>query len=88
MEEIRSHLANHDFRSLFIERLGWDIAHSQFTGVGASGQVVLTRVAHKRGVQAFTCEVDYATLVDRKLLRQIESQLSHHAAVRSSLYCH
>lgn len=86
MDDIRGHLARHEFKSLFIERLGWDHASGQFAATGAPGELVFTRIAHKRGVQAFVCQVDYPTLVDRKLLRRVEAQLSHHAAEHVAIY--
>lgn len=86
MQTVRDHLARHSFRNLFIEELGWDIASGEFTAVAGTGLFSLQRIAHKRGVQAFTCELTPDQLTDRRLLRTIESQLSQQAVEHVAIY--
>lgn len=86
MQTVRDHLASHSFRDLFIEELGWDIASGDFVAVARTTQYCLRRIAHKRGVQAFTCELTSEQLTDRKLLRTIESQLSQQAVEHVAIY--
>lgn len=86
VQTVRDHLAGHSFRNLFIEELGWDIASGDFTAVAGSGSFSLQRIAHKRGVQAFTCELAPEQLTDRRLLRSIESQLSQQAVEHVAIY--
>lgn len=86
MPTVRDHLAGHSFRSLFIEELGWDLASGDFTAVAGTGSVSLQRIAHKRGVQAFACELAPEQLTDRRLLRSIESQLSQQAVEHVAIY--
>jgi len=86
LQTVRDHLASHSFRNLFIEELGWDIASGDFVAIAGVTQHALRRIAHKRGVQAFTCELTSEQLTDRKLLRAIESQLSQQAVEHVAIY--
>lgn len=86
MQTVRNHLAGHSFRNLFIEELGWDVASGDFAAVVGTTSFSLRRIAHKRGVQAFTCELSPEQLTDRKLLRTIESQLSQQAVEHVAIY--
>ncbi|MCC6910201.1 MAG: sigma-70 family RNA polymerase sigma factor [Phycisphaerales bacterium] len=86
MQSVRDHLARHSFRNLFIEELGWDIASGDAVAIAGSTSFALRRIAHKRGVQAFTCELTPQQLTDRKLLRTIESQLSQQAVEHVAIY--
>lgn len=86
MQVVRDHLARYSFRDLFIEELGWDIASGDFTAVAGTKPFFLQRVAHKRGLQAFVCELGPEHLTDRRLLRSIESQLSRHAVEHVAIY--
>ncbi len=86
MQSIRDHLARHDFRPLFIEELGWDAASGELVIQAGGASIALRRVSHKRGLQVFTCELAPEQLVDRKLLRTVESQVVHHAAEHVVIY--
>ncbi|MBX3358825.1 MAG: sigma-70 family RNA polymerase sigma factor [Phycisphaeraceae bacterium] len=86
MQSVRDHLARHSFRNLFIEELGWDIASGDATAIAGPTSFTLRRIAHKRGVQAFTCELTPEQLTDRKLLRTIEAQLSQQAVEHVAIY--
>lgn len=86
MQSVRDHLARHSFRNLFIEELGWDIASGDAAAMAGPTSFTLRRIAHKRGVQAFTCELTPEQLTDRKLLRTIEAQLSQQAVEHVAIY--
>ncbi len=52
---IREHLKQFDFRTLFVEELGWD-RHTSHLEVAVDGETfILNAVAEKRGVVVFTC---------------------------------
>jgi RNA polymerase sigma factor (sigma-70 family) len=75
MNDLAPYLANHDFRALFIEKLGWDrIAHA-LTAVADGHTFRLDVIAHKRGFQAVLCIADRYTLFNRRRLRSIQKQL-------------
>jgi len=86
LQAIRDHLARHDFRPLFIEELGWDAASGELTVQASGALIAVRRVSHKRGLQVFTCELAPEQLVNRKLLRTVESQVIHHAAEHVVIY--
>lgn len=86
MQSIRDHLARHDFRPLFIEELGWDAASGELAIQAGGASLSLKRVSHKRGLQVFVCELGPDQLIDRKLLRTVESQVVHHAAEHVVIY--
>lgn len=86
MQSIRDHLARHDFRPLFIEELGWDAASGELAIQAGGASLSLRRVSHKRGLQVFVCELGPDQLIDRKLLRTVESQVVHHAAEHVVIY--
>jgi len=86
LQSIRDHLARHDFRPLFIEELGWDAASGELAIQAGGASISLRRVSHKRGLQVFVCELGPDQLIDRKLLRTVESQVVHHAAEHVVIY--
>jgi RNA polymerase sigma factor (sigma-70 family) len=86
LQSIRDHLARHDFRPLFIEQLGWDAASGELAIQAGDASVALRRVSHKRGLQVFVCKLDPQQLIDRKLLRTVESQVVHHSAEHVVIY--
>jgi len=75
MESFTTHLANHGFRLLFVERLGWD--HASGTLVAeVDGQVFrFDIIAHKRGFQVIHCVADRYTLFNRRRLRALQKHL-------------
>jgi RNA polymerase sigma factor (sigma-70 family) len=75
MEIFTTHLANHGFRILFVERLGWD--HASGTLVAdVDGQAFrFDIIAHKRGFQVIHCIADRYTLFNRRRLRALQKQL-------------
>lgn len=75
MDAVAVHLAGHDFKTLFVEVLGWDnaAAEHQFE---ADGQTFKFRlIAHKRGFQVLVCEADRYSLFNRSRLRELERQV-------------
>lgn len=75
MNELASHLAEHDFRTLFVERLGWDRAGHSLTAAAEDQFFRLEVIAHKRGFHVVLCIADRYTLFNRRRLRAIQRQL-------------
>jgi len=76
MSELAPYLAQHQFKDLFIEALGWDRAAGTLE-VTADGQTVrLTAVAQKRGLQVLQGATDNLTLVNRGRLRRLQRGVS------------
>ncbi|MCC6443873.1 MAG: hypothetical protein IT210_10520 [Armatimonadetes bacterium] len=75
VERTRQYLKDFDFRSLFIEELGWD-HHTLTFPVNADGQTyTLKGIAEKRGVHIFECSPDAEGGIPTYSLRQqIERQ--------------
>ncbi len=73
-ERTTQHLRAADFRSLFIEELGWDNPTSrQEETIDAGDQVFqLVPVAEKRGVRIFRCE----TIPERPIRQRIERDIT------------
>ena len=73
-ERTTQNLRSADFRSLFIEELGWDNPASRHEEtVDASGQdFKLVPVAEKRGVRIFRCE----SIPDRLIRQRIEKEIT------------
>src|SRR3990170_3053682 len=79
-------LKEFDFKNLFIEELGWD-RHDTHLDVHVDGQTfVLTTIAEKRGMVAFTCEAlgdvrihDYSTR--RKIERHTSKSVHEHLII-------
>ena len=80
--QVGRHLKEFDFKSLFIEELGWDYCDDTSLNVEIDGEVfTLQAVAVKRGVVAFICDVagaipPYATR--RKIDRQVAQSFRQH----------
>jgi len=75
MDAVAVHLARHDFKTLFVEVLGWDhaAAEHRFEADGLTFDFHL--IAHKRGFQILVCETDRYTLFNRSRLRELERQV-------------
>ena len=73
-------LAQHEFRSLFVEQLGWDNHSTTSTLSDKLCTATATTIAHKRGFVVAVIEVDRVTLADRALLRRLHKQFckTHH----------
>jgi hypothetical protein len=72
---IRRYLRAFDFKTLFVEELGWD-RHDAHLDVYVDGQTfTLTAIAEKRGMVAFTCgALDDGRIPDYPTRRKIERQ--------------
>jgi len=67
--EIRSYLQSHQFRKLFLERLGWDRAHGSKVLIVGEREFELELAAQKRGFLVLASRVHRTVLANRKLLR-------------------
>src|SRR3990172_6695757 len=74
---IRRYLRAFDFKTLFVEELGWD-RHDTHLDVHVDGQTfVLTATAEKRGMVAFTCvTLGDGRIPDYSIRRKIERHAS------------
>ncbi len=75
ISKVRNYLKGFDFKTLFIEELGWDHYNRHLEIRVDSHTFTLSAIAEKKGMAAFTCSPsangqipDYA--VRRKLLSQ------------------
>ncbi|MEJ5251628.1 MAG: Eco57I restriction-modification methylase domain-containing protein [Armatimonadota bacterium] len=77
IERMRRILKDFDFKTLFIEELGWE-HHEQTLTVTAGGETYALRaIAHKRGLIAFTCApASDGRLPDYKTRRHIEREVA------------
>lgn len=86
MGKIEQHLADHRFRELFIEPLGWDWASSSLF-VSSDGQEFHFEViAQKRGFQVLHCKVDRLTIINRGLLRRVQRRVTASALEHILIY--
>lgn len=70
-----THLGGHEFRTLFVERLGWDRASGRLEALADGTTYGFEVVAHKRGFQVLHCVADRYTLFNRRRLRTLQKQL-------------
>ena len=81
LEQIRRLLRGFDFKTLFIEELGWDHYISTLD-IPVDGQIFsLGAIAEKRGIVVFLCEpANNGSMPDYSIRRKIERQVtkSHH----------
>jgi len=76
MTDLTRHLAQHLFRELFIELLGWDYASGGVDVLVDHGCFRLQIIAQKRGLQVLHCPTDHLTLIDRGRLRRVQRKLA------------
>lgn len=75
MDQLATYLATHDFRTLFIEMMGWDRA-SAATEIAVDGhRLHFDVIAQKRGFQVLHTEADKYTLFNRRRLRSLQKEL-------------
>ena len=86
----RKYLKNFDFKPLFIEELGWDRCGNQIDITLDGNSFVLSAVAEKRGMVAFTCSFlpnghipDYSTR--RKIERQTAKSVHEHIIIYTDI---
>ncbi len=75
MDDLSAFLAKHDFKTLFIEALGWDHASAACDVAMDDRQFHFEQIAHKRGFQILHCAADKYTLFNRGRLRSLQKQL-------------
>jgi len=75
MDTLTSHLITHDFRTLFIERLGWDRTRGATTATADGLDLSFEVIAHKRGFKVIHCVADRYTMFNRGRLRALQRQL-------------
>lgn len=75
MDDVLTHLGGHEFRTLFVERLGWDRASGRLEALADGTTYGFEVVAHKRGFQVLHCVADRYTLFNRRRLRTLQKQL-------------
>lgn len=87
MNDIANYLAQHRFRELFIEELGWDHASGGVELRVDDRCFPLTIIAHKRGLQILHSLTDHFTLINRgrlrRLQRKLASQIHEHVIIYS-----
>src|SRR5574337_124328 len=82
----RQYLSRFDFKTLFLEELGWD-SHAASVDAASDGQTFrLTAIAQKRGMVAFICPPngplgipEYPTR--RKIERQVAKSVQEHLII-------
>ena len=67
---------NGDFKTLFIEHLGWDHARGTEVIKVDAESVAVQRIAHKRGFQVFEHRTDRTHVQTQRYLRKLQKQLS------------
>ncbi len=73
----RQFLTQGDLRGLFIEELGWDRYQVALEVIVDDNSILLSALAHKRGLVAYQCPVPVGQhLFDYPLRRKIERQVS------------
>src|SRR5438093_5127106 len=82
----RKCLSNFDFKSLFIEQLGWDRHATPLNTVINGHRFALTAIAHKRGMVAFTWQADGTLVIPdypvrRKIERQVAKSVQEHLII-------
>jgi hypothetical protein len=72
---VRRCLREFDFKSLFIEELGWDQYAAKLDITVDGRDFILSAIAEKRGMVAFRCNA----LPDYKMRRNVEAQVAKFA---------
>lgn len=86
MDTLVAHLAAHQFKALFIERLGWDRAQGCLL-VGVDGhEFRFETIAHKRGLAVMECRADRYTMFNRRRLRLLQKQILKQAHEHIVIY--
>jgi RNA polymerase sigma factor (sigma-70 family) len=79
-------LCARDFRTMFVEELGWDRLLRGTSVTVQEQSFALQPVAHKRGLQVFECAVSDLDLRNRRLLREIERAVAPQAHEHVVIY--
>lgn len=86
MDTLVAHLVAHQFRALFIDRLGWDRAHGCLLIGVDKHEYRFETIAQKRGLAVMECHADRYTMFNRQRLRLIQKQLVKHAHEHIVIY--
>jgi hypothetical protein len=87
-QKVQQHLRDFNFKTLFVEELGWDILNEPPLAILVEGVTyVLRPLVEKRGVKVFVCDPDAQGRIPTDgLLRKIEREVTHHAYEHFIIY--
>ena len=87
-QRIRQYLRDFNFKTLFVEELGWDILNERPLMIPVDGTTyVLRPLVEKRGVKVFVCDPDAEGHIPAdSLLRKIEHEVTRHAYEHFIIY--
>jgi len=87
-QHIQRNLAAFDFKTLFVEKLGWNILRERPLAIGVDGQPYTLRpLAEKRGFKVYTCTPDaQGHIPSSGVMRQIERELTAHTYEHLIIY--
>ena len=83
IKNTRNHLKDFDFKTLFIEELGWDHFNTQIDVPVDSHTFKLSAIAEKKGMGTFTCgPLTNGQIPDYAIRRKMDNQ----TAIRINIY--
>jgi len=87
-QKIRQCLRDFNFKTLFVEELGWDILNEHPLVIAVDGTTyVLRPLVEKRGVRVFVCDSDAQGRIPADgVLRKIEREVTRHAYEHLIIY--
>src|SRR5450759_5678558 len=87
-QKIRQCLRDFNFKTLFVEELGWDIFNEHHLMIPVDGTTyVLRPLVEKRGVKVFVCDPDAESRIPTdSVLRKIEREVTRHAYEHFIIY--
>src|SRR5260370_14088570 len=87
-QRIQQHLRGFNFKTLFVEELGWDILSEHALAIPVEGVTyVLRPLVEKRGVKVFVCDPDAEGRIPTDgSLRRIEREVTRHACKPIVIY--
>jgi hypothetical protein len=85
---IQQYLKTFDFRTLFVDELGWDNLRERALTISLDNQVYFcTPLVEKRGVKVYLCVINAQTdLPDRATLRKIEREITRYSYEHILIY--
>ena len=87
-QRIQRHLAAFDFKTLFVEELGWDILREAPLAIIVDGQTYMLRpFVEKRGFKVYSCMPDaQGCIPSSAIMRQIEREVTTHTYEHLIIY--
>jgi len=87
-QRIQQHLRDFNFKTLFVEELGWDILSEHALAIPVEGVTyVLRPLVEKRGVKVFVCDPDAEGKIPTDgSLRKIEREVTRHTYEHIVIY--